>query len=88
MVKVAMADYGERNAIHSHSQAGFRGKRTTSEQVENLVMALEDALHFKQDIYLLQIDFLEAFDTVNHDKLMHVMQQLGYPADVQRTVRD
>jgi hypothetical protein len=56
--------------------------------VENLVMALEDALHFKQDIYLLQIDFLEAFDTVNHDKLMHVMQQLGYPADVQRTVRD
>jgi hypothetical protein len=88
MVTLAMADYGERNAVHSHSQAGFRGKRTTSEQIENLVMALEDAKQFQQDIYLLQIDFSKAFDTVNHAKLLQIMQSLKYPADAQRVVKD
>jgi exonuclease III len=79
MVTTAMTDYGERNAVHSHSQAGFRSKRSTHEQVENLVMALEDALLTKQDIYLLQIDFSEAFDTVHHNKLIQVLTALGFP---------
>jgi hypothetical protein len=29
MVTIAVTDYGERNAVHSHSQAGFRSKRST-----------------------------------------------------------
>jgi hypothetical protein len=88
MVTIAMTDYGERNAVHSHSQAGFRSKRSTHEQVENLVMALEDALMSKQDIYLLQVDFSEAFDTVNHDKLIQVLTALGFPQDAVRVVSD
>eukprot|EP00882_Tetradesmus_deserticola_P013816 GHRQ01014673.1.p1 GENE.GHRQ01014673.1~~GHRQ01014673.1.p1 ORF type:complete len:453 (-),score=51.05 GHRQ01014673.1:440-1798(-) len=86
MVTLAMTDYGERNAVHSHSQAGFRSKRSTHEQVENLVMALEDAMLEKQDIHLLQVDFSEAFDTVDHQKITHVLLALGFPVDAVRVV--
>lgn len=42
----------------------------------------------KQDIYLLQIDFAETFDTVDHDKLIQVLLALGYPQDAIRVVRN
>jgi hypothetical protein len=50
----------------SSSQAGFRNKRSTAEQVEMMIMALEDAHLFKQNIFLLQADLTEAFDTISH----------------------
>jgi hypothetical protein len=87
MVTTAMTHYGETNAIHSHSQAGFRNKRSTAEQCEALTQALEDAVG-RQDIYLLQIDFSEAFDTVDHAKMIQVLLALGYPQDAIRVVQN
>lgn len=87
MVTIAMTHYGETNAVHSHSQAAFRNKRSTCEQCENLAVTLEDAKG-KQDIYLLQIDFSEAFDTVDHNKLIQVLLALGYPQDAIRVVQN
>jgi len=46
-----------------------------------MVMALEDAKYHKRNIILLQIDFSEAFDTIDHDKLLMIMHDLGYPRD-------
>jgi hypothetical protein len=51
-------------------------------------MALEAAMLTRQDIYLLQIDFSEAFDTVNHNKLIQVLTALGFPQDAVRVVSD
>jgi len=36
----------------------------------------------------LQIDFSEAFDTINHSKLIQIMTDLGYPARAVQVVKD
>jgi hypothetical protein len=88
MVTFAMADRAERQCILSASQAGFRSKRSTAQQIEMMVLALEDAYWFKQDIYLLQADMTEAFDTISHDKLLCILYDLGFPTDAIEVVKD
>jgi len=88
MVTFALADRAERLNMISASQGGFRNKRTTAQQMEMMVMALEDAHLFKQDIYLLQADMTEAFDTIDHDKLLMIMYDLGFPTDAIEVVKD
>jgi hypothetical protein len=88
MVTFAMADRAERLNMISSSQAGFRNKRTTTHQMEMMVMALEDAHLTRQDIYLLQADMTEAFDTICHDKLLMILYDLGFPTDAIEVVKD
>jgi len=88
MVTFALADRAERMNMISASQGGFRNKRTTVQQMEMMVMAIEDAHLFKQDIYLLQADMTEAFDTIDHDKLLMIMYDLGFPTDAIEVVKD
>jgi hypothetical protein len=42
---------------------------------------LEDAKFSNQDIYLLYIDFKNAFGSIDHAKLLTIMTVLGYPYD-------
>ena len=88
MVTYAMADRAERLNMISSSQAGFRSKRTCAHQIEMMIMALEDAHLTKQDIYLLQADMTEAFDTISHDKLLMILYDLGFPTDAIEVVKD
>lgn len=88
MVTYALADFAERNGVLSSSQAGFRNKRMTAHQLETMVMMLEDAKIWRQNLYLLQIDFTEAFDTIDHDKLLQIMYDLGFPTDGIEVVKD
>jgi hypothetical protein len=44
-------------------------------------MTLEDAKLYKQEIYALIVDFTYAFNTTDHDKLLIVMFNLGFPTD-------
>jgi len=60
----------------------------TAHQIELMIMAMEDAQHHQQNIYLLQIYFSEAFDTINHNKLIQIMADLGYPARAVQAVKD
>jgi ribonuclease HI len=87
MVREALANFAERHNILSNEQAGFRAKRGTQDQLEMFTMLLEDAKHSKQDFFLLQSDFTEAFDTINHDKLLHIMFDLGFPTDAIEVVK-
>jgi hypothetical protein len=87
LVARAMADRAERLGMLSGSQAGFRAKRSTAEQVEMMVMALEDAHLHKQNIYLLQADLTEAFDTISHDKLLMILYDLQFPTDAIEVVK-
>jgi hypothetical protein len=88
MVTRAMADRAERLGMLSSSQAGFRNKRSTAEQVEMMIMALEDAHLFKRNIFLLQADLTEAFDTISHDKLLMILYDLHFPTDAIEVVKD
>ena len=88
MITWALSDFAERNNIISYTQGGFRNKRTTADQLELLTMILEDAQLTKQDIYMLMIDFTEAFDTIDHDKLLQTMYDLGFPTDSLEVVKN
>ena len=54
-------EYAEANSILSTTQAGFRKQKDPIHQLENVIMALEDAKLFHKDIYALIVDFTSAF---------------------------
>ncbi|KAJ9533485.1 hypothetical protein QJQ45_026526 [Haematococcus lacustris] len=60
----------------------------TTQQLQMLVMALEDAKLAKVDIYALLVDFTSAFNTTCQDKLLWIMHDLGFPTDATDAVRD
>ena len=66
--------------IHD-SQEGFRAERNTSRQIQLPIAALEDARLTNQDIYILYIDFKNAFGSIDHAKLLAIIKDLGYPTD-------
>jgi hypothetical protein len=50
-------------------------------QLQTLIVALEDSKLTQQDIYLLYIDFKNAFGSIDHTRLLAIMTDLGYPQD-------
>ena len=79
LLAAVVSGYAERNHILSSGQAGFRAGYYTHLQTQALTSALEDARSTQRDIFMLQVDFTNAFNRVNHRKLMRVMRDLGFP---------
>ena len=50
-------------------QAGFRKARGTRDQIDNICWI----------IYFCFIDYAEAFDSVDHNKLWKILQEMGIP---------
>ena len=50
-------------------QAGFRKGRGTRDQIANIYWNIEKAREFQKNIYLCFINYAEAFDCVDHNKL-------------------
>ena len=50
-------------------QAGFRTGRGTKNQIANIHWIIEKAREFQRNIYLCFIDYVKAFDCVDHSKL-------------------
>ena len=49
---------------------------------------LSDAKLSEQNLYMLYIDFSSAFNTIDHDKLLQIMHDLGFPTDAINVVAD
>ena len=50
-------------------QAGFRKGRGTRDQIANIRWIIEKAREFQKNIYFCFIDYVKAFDCVDHNKL-------------------
>jgi hypothetical protein len=61
-----LSGYGEKYQILHDSQEGFCVERSTTQQLQIIISALEDAKLTNQDIYLLYIDFKNAFGSIDH----------------------
>jgi hypothetical protein len=79
VVQGMMATYAEKHSILSQEQGGFRAHRNTIHQLETHTMLLEDAKLMGQDIFLVMVDLKEAFDTIDHQRMLKVIKDLGYP---------
>lgn len=50
-------------------------------QLQTLNLALEDATFTNQNIYILYIDFTNAFGSIDHARLLAIMEDIDYPQD-------
>ena len=83
-----MTDFAEYHDILSSSQEGFRRDKGTARQLLMMQNVLSDAKIFGNDIYLMYVDFSSAFNTIDHDKLLIIMHDLGFPIDCIEAVKD
>jgi len=60
-------------------QAGFRKGRGTRDQIANIRWIIEKAREFQKDIYFCFIDYANAFDYVDHNKLWKIIQEMRIP---------
>ena len=58
-------------------QAGFRKGRGTRDQIANIRWIIEKAREFQKTICF--IDYIKAFDCVDHNKLWKILQEMGIP---------
>ena len=60
-------------------QAGLRKGRGTRDQISNISWIIEKAREFHENIYFCFIDYTEAFDCVDHNKLWKILKEMGIP---------
>ena len=60
-------------------QAGFRKGRETRDQIANICWIIEKAREFQNTIYFCFIDYANAFDCVDHNKLWKILKEMGIP---------
>ena len=60
-------------------QAGFRKGRGTRDQIASIRWIMEKAREFQKNIYFCFIDYAQAFDCVDHNKLWKILKEMGIP---------
>ena len=58
-------------------QAGFRKGRGTRDQIANIRWITDKAREFRKNIYFCFINYVKAFDCVDHRKLWKSLQEMG-----------
>ena len=60
-------------------QVGFRKGRGTRDQIANICWIIKKARVFQKNIYFCFVDYTNAFDCVDHDKLWKILKEMGIP---------
>ena len=60
-------------------QAGFRKGRRTRDQIANILRIIKKARECQKNIYFCFTDYAKAFDSVDHNKLWKILQEVGIP---------
>ena len=60
-------------------QTGFRKGRGTRDQIVNICWITEKGREFQKNIYFCFIDYVKAFDCVDHNKLWKILKEMRIP---------
>ena len=60
-------------------QARFRKGRGTRYQIANISWIIKKARAFQKNIYFCFIDYAKTFDSVDHNKLWKILEEIGIP---------
>ena len=60
-------------------KAGFRKGRGTGDQIANIRWIIEKARKFQKNIYFCFIDYVKAFNCVDHNKLWKILKEMVIP---------
>ena len=69
----------------SDTQMGFRKGRGTKDAIFQLRTIIQRCMQFNKRTYTCFVDYQKAFDRINHDKLLHIMEKAGIP-DLERNL--
>ena len=72
----------------SDVQAGFRKGRGTRDQIVNNCWIIKNATEFQENIYFCFIDYANAFDCVDHNKLWKIQKEVGIPGHLTCLLRN
>ena len=80
MLKILQA---QASAIHerwtSWRSSCFTKGRGTRDQIANICWIIEKAREFQKNTYFCFIDYVKAFDCVDHNKLWKILKEMGIP---------
>ena len=80
MLKILQARLQESmNCEHPDVQARFRKGRGIRVQIANVCWIIEKAKEFQKNIYFCFIDYANAFDCVDHNKLWKILKDMEIP---------
>ena len=82
LVTLNIVLFSEQTHIFTEAQEGYLRQRNTERQIQNILHAIEDAALTSRDLILLYVDFTSAFNTIDQDKLLVILYDLGYPVDL------
>lgn len=77
MVKVKLDKFLERNSIIPDNQYGFVRNRSCELQLQRSQYIIDDATDKNENVDIIFLDLMKAFDSVSHPKLIHKLQHLG-----------
>ena len=60
-------------------QAVFRKGKGTRDQIANICWIIKKAREFQKNIYFCFIDYVKAFDCVDHNRLWKILKEMGLP---------
>ena len=83
-----MTDWAEYSDVLSSSQEGFRRAKGTARQLLMMQNVPDDAKIFGENIYMMYLDFSSAFNIIDHDTLLQIMYDLGFPKDCLGVVKN
>ena len=69
-------------------QAGFRKGRGIRDQIANIRWIIKKAREFQKNIYFCFIDYVKAFDCVDHNKLWKILKEMGIPDHLTHLLRN
>ena len=69
-------------------QAGFRKGRGTRGQIANICWIKEKTREFQKNIYFRFVDYVKAFDGVDHKKLCKILKEMGIPDHLNHLLRN
>jgi len=76
------------NCEFSDVQAGFRKSRGTRDQIANICWIMEKGIEFQKNMYFCFIDYVKAFDCVDHNKLWKILKEMGIPGHLTCLLRN
>ena len=68
-------------------QDGFRKGRTRG-QIADIHWIMEKAREFQKNIYFFFVDSAKAFDSVDHNKPLNILQEMGMPDNLTCLLRN
>ena len=63
-------------------------KAEESDQIANICWIIKKAREFQKNIYFCFIDYVKAFDCVDHNKLWKILKEMGIPDHLTHLLRN